>query len=262
MRLLHVADLHLDRAFGGMAFTGCDGARRRTLLRQGLEWAVDTALEGGADALTVAGDLFEIEHVTSDTAAFICRQLGRLQCPVVVAAGNHDPATAASPYRTMDWPANVTLALDPIPVRVDTPDAVIWALGYARHEIDGAALRSFRVPGGDDRAQLLVVHAVDLTRMGTDRDWGSLGLLQPDVRAMGIDHALLGHIHSGQAGEVMSWPGSPVPLDPSETTGNHGALWVDASAEGISVEAIPAGLGSFSVLSVDVADVADSSELG
>jgi hypothetical protein len=107
-----------------------------------------------------------------------------------------------------------------------------------------------------------VVHAVDLTRMGTDRDWGSLGLLQPDVRAMGIDHALLGHIHSGQAGEVMSWPGSPVPLDPSETTGNHGALWVDASAEGISAEAIPADLGRFDVVSVDVADVADSSELG
>jgi DNA repair exonuclease SbcCD nuclease subunit len=262
MRLLHVADLHLDRAFGGMAFAGCDGARRRSLLRQGLEWAVDTAIEGRADALTIGGDLFEIEHITSDTAAFIARQLGRLDCPVVLAAGNHDPATAASPYRTLEWPANVTLALDPVPVRVETPDAVIWALGYASREIDGAALGSFHVPPNDGRAQLLVVHAVDLTRMGTDRDWGSLGLLQPEVRAMGIDHALLGHIHSGQAGELMSWPGSPVPLDPSETTGNHGALWVDATAERVVVEAVAAGLGRFDAVSVDAAEVADSSELG
>ena len=261
MRLLHVADLHLDRAFAGMAFAGCDGARRRALLREALEWSVDLALEREADALTIGGDLFEVEHVTSDTAAFIARQLGRLDCPVVLAAGNHDPATAASPYRTREWPANVTLALEPKPVRVEAPDAVIWALGYSGPGIDPATLRGFRVPADDKRPQLLVAHGVDLTRMGTDRDWGALGLEVAEVEAMGFDHVLLGHIHAGQTGEVMSWPGSPVPLDPSETSGNHGALWVEAVPGRVTVEAVPSPIAGFGSASFDLVEVVDSSEL-
>ena len=118
MRLLHLADLHLDRAFGGAGFTGCDSGRRRALLRQALEWAIDEAIEGKADAFTIGGDLFELEHVTGDTAAFVIRQLERLECPVLIAAGNHDYANPASPYRTHAWPANVTMALEMTPVAI------------------------------------------------------------------------------------------------------------------------------------------------
>src|SRR4030088_1467584 len=57
LRLLHFADLHLDRAFGGQSYVGCDGSQRRTLLRAALQWAVDLALEREADAVTIAGDL-------------------------------------------------------------------------------------------------------------------------------------------------------------------------------------------------------------
>lgn len=260
MRLLHFADLHLDRAFGGMAFSGCDSGRRRGLLRQALEWVVDEALTGRADMVTIGGDLFELEHVTSDTAAFMIRQLGRLTCPVLVAAGNHDYSSPASPYRTLKWPANVTLALEPHPVKVESSEAVVWSLGYAGREIDQGALTGFRPPA-DGRAQLLVVHGVDLERFTPDLPWGGLGLQPETVREMGFDHALLGHIHAGRVGEVISWPGSLVPLDPSETTGNHGALWVDARRGAVTVEAVPAGLAAFDGISVGIEEATDSSDV-
>jgi exonuclease SbcD len=261
LRLLHFADLHLDRAFGGQSYSGCDGAQRRTLLRSALEWLVDTALEGNAGAVTIGGDLFENEHVTRDTAAFIARQLGRLTCPVVLASGNHDYSSPTSPYRTTAWPRNVTLALSPAPTRVEVGDVVIWAAGYGGREMDHGVMRSFDVPRGDGRTNILVIHAVDLSSLGADLNWGGLGLRAEEVRAAGFAHALLGHIHQGAVGDLMSWPGSPVALDAAEAPGNHGALWVEVDAGRVRVEAVPADLVGYETVSVDVGEISDSTEL-
>jgi DNA repair exonuclease SbcCD nuclease subunit len=261
LRLLHFADLHLDRAFAGQSYSGCDGAQRRTLLRTALEWMVDQALEGEADVVTIGGDLFENEHVTRDTAAFVARQLGRLSCPVVLASGNHDYSSPGSPYVTASWPANITLALAPAPTRVEIGDTVIWAAGYAGREMDRAVLKSFDLPRGDDRTHLLVIHGVDLSSLGADLNWGGLGLRDEEILAAGFDHALLGHIHQGAVGELMSWPGSPVALDAAEASGNHGALWVEVDAGRINVEALPANLVDYETVSVDVTEVSDSTRL-
>ncbi len=261
LRLLHIADLHLDRAFAGQTYSGCDGAQRRALLRGALESAVDLALERGAGALTIGGDLFENEHVTRDTAAFIVRQLGRLSCPVVIASGNHDFASAVSPYRTVAWPSHVTLALEPVATRVEFEDAVIWAAGYPGPQMDPDVLESFAIPPQDPRAQLLLIHAVDLSTLNPDLRWGGLGLRSDQVRGAGFDHALLGHIHQGQVGETMSWPGSSVPLDSAESGGNHGGLWVEVDGGGVRVESIAISPLTYETVSVDVGDVSDSTEL-
>jgi DNA repair exonuclease SbcCD nuclease subunit len=261
LRLLHFADLHLDRAFGGQSYVGCDGAQRRTLLRTALQWAVDLALEREADAVTIGGDLFELEHVTSDSAAYVSRQLGRLKCPVLVAAGNHDYSSPASPYRTTEWPANVTLALEPRPTRLDLGEVVLWAVGYAGREMDPAVLRTFDIPADDLQRHILVLHGVDLSTVSPDLRWGGLGLRADKVREIGFQHVLLGHIHQGQVGELMSWPGSPVPLDAGEAAGGHGALWVEVDDDGLRVEAVPADLLGYDTASVDVTDVSDSTQL-
>ena len=261
LRLLHVADLHLDRAFAGQTYSGCDGAARRVMLRSALESVVDIALEGGAHALTIGGDLFENEHVTRDTAAFILRQLGRLACPVVIACGNHDFSTPESPYRTLAWRSNVTLALEPKPTRVEFDEAVIWAAGYAGPTIDPNVLDAFDLPRDDPRKQLLLIHAVDLSTLSPDLRWGGLGIRDDQLRRVGFDHALLGHIHQGRVGDPMSWPGSPVPLDAAEADGNHGALWVEVDTAGVRVEPVVVSPVTFQTIGLDIAGVSDSTEL-
>ncbi|MEA2682004.1 MAG: repair protein SbcD/Mre11 [Chloroflexota bacterium] len=261
MRLLHLADLHLDRAFGGLAFAGCDGTRRRGLLRQALEWAVDAAEAEKAAALTIAGDLFELEHVTADTVAFMTRQFSRLTCPVVITSGNHDPAAAASPYRVAQWPANVVLCLEPRPVTVDLGDAVLIGLGYTGKDMDPSVLDRLPPRGKEKRPRLLMVHGVDLDGISTDFRWGGLGLRAADLDRLGFDHALMGHVHAGHTGERLSWPGSPVPLDPGETAGAHGALWIDVIDGRVTSTELKADIARFETVSVDVTEIADSSEL-
>jgi DNA repair exonuclease SbcCD nuclease subunit len=261
LRLLHFADLHLDRAFAGQSYSGCDGGQRRKMLRSALEWIVDSALQGEADIVTIGGDLFENEHVTRDTAAFIARQLGRLSCPVLLASGNHDHSGPTSPYATTSWPPNVTLAMAPAPTRVEVGEVVVWAAGYGGPEMDPSVLRSFDIPAEDGRTHLLVIHGVDLSTMGADLKWGGLGLWAEDVRAAGFDHVLLGHIHQGAVGELMSWPGSPIALDAAEASGNHGALWVEVDGGRVQVEAVAPDLLGYETISLDVTDITDSTEL-
>ena len=261
MRLLHLADLHLDRAFGGLAFTGCDGTRRRGLLRQALEWAVDLAIAEKAGGVVIAGDLFELEHVTADTVAFITRQLGRLACPVLVTSGNHDAATAASPYRVAQWPPNVVLALDSRPTTLDLGEVVLVGLGYGGKDLSPSALQRLPARGNDERPRLLVVHGVDLDSASSEFKWGGLGLRATDLERLGFDHALLGHVHAGRSGPLMSWPGSAVPLDPGETTGQHGAMWVDIDGSRVATQPVAANLVHFESVAIDVTDLSDSSAL-
>jgi DNA repair exonuclease SbcCD nuclease subunit len=226
-----------------------------------MQWAVDLAIERAADAVTIGGDLFELEHVTSDTAAFASRQLGRLSCPVLIAAGNHDHASRASPYRTIDWPPNVSLALEPKPTRVDLGEVVLWAAGYAGREMDPGVMRTFDIPRDDLKRNILVLHGVDLSTVSADLRWGGLGLRAEEVRAIGFDHVLLGHIHQGKVGDLMSWPGSPIPLDAGEASGGHGAIWVEVDDDGLRVEAVSAGLIGYEIASVDVSEVTDSTQM-
>ena len=69
--LLHIADLHLDRAFAGMGCQGDLAIRRRLGLREALRRAGQTALARGCVAVTIGGDLYEHDRAGADTALFL-----------------------------------------------------------------------------------------------------------------------------------------------------------------------------------------------
>ena len=107
---MHCADVHLERRFSGATMTAGEADRRRGELRAALERIVDLALQCRVDALTIAGDLYEHEHATDETGAFLAALFRRLApTPVLVAPGNHDPYVSGSLYRRVAWPDNVTV---------------------------------------------------------------------------------------------------------------------------------------------------------
>ena len=60
MRLLHLADIHLDRSFGWLGPER--GRRRRQELRDTLQRGVALARDLQVDALCIAGDLYDREN--------------------------------------------------------------------------------------------------------------------------------------------------------------------------------------------------------
>ena len=65
--LVHLADVHLETVFPDVR----GGAARRAALADAFERAVDLAIARGADALTIAGDLYEAERAGPQTARFL-----------------------------------------------------------------------------------------------------------------------------------------------------------------------------------------------
>jgi len=106
MRLIHTADWHLGQTLHGHA---------RTYEHQRfLDWLLDLLEAERADALVIAGDVFDVASPSSEAQAQYYRFLAaaRRRCPaldVVVVGGNHDGAAR------LDAPAEI---LDALEIRV------------------------------------------------------------------------------------------------------------------------------------------------
>jgi DNA repair protein SbcD/Mre11 len=231
MRLVVFSDLHLDTAF---VWASPQAARaRRQALRDTLRNVLALADEVAADAVLCAGDLYEHERFTPDTAAFLRTAFGETHRPVLVAPGNHDWLGPESLYRQVTWPNNVHIfdedRLVPLPL---AEGLTLWGAAHrAPANTDGFLDDGFRV----DRSgvNLALFH-------GSER--GSLGFEESGKRphapfaaeqlpAAGLQHAFVGHYHRPQAGDHHTYPGNPDPLTFGED-GTRGAVVADVASDG------------------------------
>lgn len=257
MRLLHLGDVHLDRPFVGMDL---DAAReRRRDLRNAFERCLRLAAEWDVDAITIGGDLWEDEHVTTDTARWVAAKLGDVGVPVIVVAGNHDRLAPGGPYDRAGFGGSVRVlpASDTLEEQ-RVGDVSVWGSSWRRGaDLTARGLRNFRVPD-DGRRHILLLH-------GTCDGGLDVGpycaFTVEDVRAAGFDLCLAGHLHFGHVrGGVVVYPGSPEPLGWSES-GRHCAALVEFSEEGPTVELFDTNDRHYVKQAVDCTGAASSADL-
>ena len=111
VRILHAADFHLDSAFTGLNEQQARQRRQesRDLTRRMVEYANDH----GVQLMLLAGDLFDSDSIYGQTAEKLAAALAEFRGHVVIAPGNHDCYTAASPYARTLWPDNVLIFTAP-----------------------------------------------------------------------------------------------------------------------------------------------------
>ncbi len=242
IKILHLADLHLDRPFVGLTPEGARARRRG--LREALDRCLELAAERGADVITIGGDLWEDEHVTPDTCRWVADRLGSTGLPVVLVAGNHDPLRPGGPYARVAWPQNVRV----LPAQaglarheveglerheLDELGALsIWGMSWGAAPLTARALAGFSVPD-DGGAHLLLLHgtAGSAAFQGAPSGGAASGAHCPftaaAVRDAGFGLCLAGHLHAGGVREgIVVYPGSPEPLAWSET-GRHAVALVE-----------------------------------
>jgi DNA repair protein SbcD/Mre11 len=266
--ILHFADLHLDAAFTGSRLPALLARRCREQLRQTLRRIIELAKARGADAVTVAGDLFEHARLSPDTAAFLAGELARLApIPVFIAPGNHDAADAASLYQRGHWPENVNIFIsNRLTERPLAKGFSLWSAGHLSPSERQNFLQNFQLPAptGSPRFPILLLHATLLSSSSPNGSTHAPLTLE-DIRRAGFPLALLGHYHTPQiarANDTMAiYPGSPEPLGFDEP-GQHGVAWIQLeNNQPPQVEMIPLAELHFETFDVAVDDCAHRDQL-
>ena len=248
-RLLHISDLHLDRAFAGVGCFGEVARRRREGLRDALRRAGEGARQAGCAAVTIGGDLYEHEHAGLDTGRFLADTFVSWEpMRVFLTPGNHDPLLAGSLYERTRWPPNVHLftgtSLEPVAL---ADGLTLWGLAHRDPAWCGDPMDGPAVEGG---VHLALFHGSELG--GRPAGKSLHGPFRAErIAERGFAAALCGHYHRRRIdpGARLLYPGSPEPLTFDED-GARGPVVVEVSERG-DVDYHPLTLNRWTAVQAD-----------
>ena len=210
IRLLHIADVHLDTRLASKSDAVRDALREA--IRGAFVRAIDCGLDESVDAVLIAGDLLDDDRLRLETEGFLLRQLDRLDAagiPVVYATGNHDPGVSDSRSGELEWPSNVVRVADSHPevfeFKARSGPFRIVAAGHAStREADNLVAR---FPSFDDGIPTIgVVHAnvESVSTSGQHRPYAPCTVA--DLKGPGYEYWALGHVHApGNVAGSNAW---------------------------------------------------------
>ncbi|MBV8170955.1 MAG: metallophosphoesterase [Candidatus Eremiobacteraeota bacterium] len=256
-RIIHIADVHLDMAFG--ALPPAQGDARRRQLQAAFERALALVRERGADALCIAGDLYEDGKSTPDRGAYLTRVLGALApARVFISPGNHDPHNRSSLYRQMRLPDNVTVfshrAFAPVAL---APNLTLWGAAH-EFELDRAPMiNGFACEGAG--THVLLFHGSDRERLPPGKECVA-PFVDADIVRANAAHAMVGHFHGMMRGAHYAYPGSLEPHSAAQD-GRHTAALVTVENGSVGVEFIDVAHTSYLSEDLDISAFGDRAQL-
>ncbi|MBR2782415.1 MAG: metallophosphoesterase [Oscillospiraceae bacterium] len=208
LRFLHASDLHMDSPFQSLSSE--QAALRRKELRDLPGLLCDLAREQDCSLILLSGDLFDTVGGYPETTEALLRAFSGSRAHILIAPGNHDFFTAASPYARMHWPENVHIFRSETPecIRIPEQNACVWGAAF-RSESSPPLLEGFHAPQTGEY-QLMVLHG-DPENPASPYN----PISAPQIASSGLDYLALGHIHSRSgllhAGNTAyAWPGCPM----------------------------------------------------
>lgn len=238
-RFVHCADIHLDTPYKSRS----PELRRRLAESGRAAWRAvgELCREVCADALIVAGDLFDEERLTLATERRLVADLERLASEgtwILVAHGNHDPG-AGPGARRIAWPGErCHVFADAEPRVVELHDAVgrplarVVGAGHASARETRNLARDFP-PLEGSLPVVGLLHTQVHDALGAGRHESYAPSTRADFARSGYDYWALGHVHRRQ--KISDQPCVWYP-------GNlHGRHFNEAGAKGALVVEIEPG---------------------
>lgn len=214
MKFIHTADIHWgmvpdsDRPWG---------KKREQAIRLTFQAIIEEAREQRADLLLISGDLFHRQPMARDLKEVNYLFSTIPGTRVVIIAGNHDRIRKSSALFSFTWCPNVTFLMDEelTSVYFEDLNTEIYGFSYHTPEITDSRAGQFSIPDSR-RIKILMLHGGDARHLPLNKE---------QLAASPFSYIALGHIHKPSVllEKRMAYPGSPEPLDMTET-GPHGFL--------------------------------------
>lgn len=248
LRIVHLADAHLDTPFYGRE----ESLRRklRDACREAFGAAVDLAIERRVHGFLIAGDLFDNDLLSFTTERLLLEMMSRLKevgIPVFYATGNHDPGKATYRARQLEWPDNVHLftGAQPETVAITNRDGeqIGWltAAGHASRS-EATNLAAQYKPARKDLPHVAMLHTQIVSARGAEHHERYAPSTKENLENSRFDYWALGHVHVQQKvfDDLPVWyPGNLQGRNPKET-GPKGVLYAEVQKEGlVEIEFVP-----------------------
>ena len=259
MKFVLFSDLHLDSPFqwAGPSL----GRKLRLRLRETLDRICRLAVDQGADALLCAGDLYEQESFTPDTAEYLRSSFEKLTpLRVFIAPGNHDWYGPTALYREVPWSPNVRvfdegrLTAAPLDGQV-----TLWGAAHRAPANTDDFLQGFHVDGA--AMNLALFHGSE-HRFLTEQDEGKVphaAFREDEIPAAGLRHAFVGHYHQPRNSQWLTYAGSPQPLAFGKSSGS--AVIVEVTDGKVHRKRVDVSSVAFHDIRVDVSGATSMSEI-
>lgn len=254
MRILHAADLHLDSAFAALPPEKARQRRRES--REILNTLAELAHKAQVDLVLLAGDLFDGERVYPETIELLKSALERMNCPVFISPGNHDPYTPKSPYAKENWPDNVHIfrAEELAAVPVPALGCVVHGAAFTDQHRHTEVLDGFTIPQ-DGQCHIACLHGA-VNEPGSE--YGNLRREQ--IARSGFTYLALGHVHQYSGAQAE---GTSVWLYPGCTEGrgfdeldDKGAVVAEVGNGRVEVRFFPLCRRRYRILRADITEAA------
>lgn len=185
LRFLHCADLHLGCPHSSLPAHIADELTNDAFFT--LEKMLAFVRSGSADALFIAGDLFDIPTPPNSVFERTAELIGEADVPVFITPGNHDCLDIRSPYRTREWPDCVTLFLSDEIERVSFKSFNVYGCAFNEPYCHTSKLENFRADKNNPSVMLMHGDIANESSYNPIRT--------QDISSSGLKYLALGHVH-------------------------------------------------------------------
>jgi hypothetical protein len=245
LKLLHTADWQIGRAYSG--FNAEDAAALAEARFTTVEQLARLATEQQADAVLVAGDVFDAQTLAPRTLRRLFHALAGFSGPWVLMPGNHDAALGegvwAQVQRLNLAPPNVHLALQPGVLELPAARcAVLLAPLTQRHTHSDLTAPFDHLPSPEGWFRVGMAHGAVQGLLADSID--SANPIAADrADTARLDYLALGDWHGTRiVGPRCAYSGTPEP-DRFRNNDAGQALWVELDAPGALPRLTPVATG-------------------
>lgn len=191
VKIIHCSDFHFDTPF--KEYEKNMAEKRREDLRETFANIIKMAREEGAQLILISGDVFDNSTVTYETISSMKKHFEQVQdIHVFISAGNHDPLTSNSYYKSISWPDNVHIfTTDMEKIELEELGLCVYGRSFSSNYEKEGFLKNFAVEDSS-KINIMVIHG-ELVQGNGFSHYNPIS--EGDIYNSGLDYLALGHVH-------------------------------------------------------------------